>query len=302
MNQLPERDLPPGRHHLLKEHLMTEIRRETGTPARVRTTWLRPALAAAAVATAAAVTLVVLPASSGGGASGRQTDEAATALLENIALAAEHAGVPSGIRDDQFVYIKSRDAYATPRAGGPAELGPVHDREIWLSVDGRHRGLLEEDRPGNEHVTLEPTSPGSRRAADYRALSKLPTDPDEMRDWLYEISAGEVDTERPDKDYAAFVLLGDLIRESLMPPKVSAALYRAAAGIPGVTLVRHVEDSTGREGVAVTRGSGDGSDQLIFDPKTYAFLGERQLDAKGQVTGVSAVLERTVVDKAGERP
>ncbi|MET8647417.1 CU044_5270 family protein [Streptomyces sp. NPDC004675] len=189
------------------------------------------------------------------------------------------------------------------RAGaGPAGLDPVHDREIRLSVDGRHPGLLEEDRQGNEHVTPEPTSPGGGRAADHRALSKLPTDPDEMRDRLYEVGAGEVDKERPDQDYAAFVLLGDLIRESLMPPEVSAALYRAAARIPGVTLVRHVKDSAGREGVAVTRGSGDGSDRLIFDPKTYAFLGERQLDAKDQVTGGSAILERTVVDKAGERP
>jgi len=51
-----------------------------------------------------------------------------------------------------------------------------------------------------------------------------------------------------------------------------------------VTPVRHVKDSTGRPGGR--RGH----------------PGERRRDAKGQVTGVGAILERTVVDKAGERP
>ncbi|EPH44793.1 hypothetical protein STRAU_2155 [Streptomyces aurantiacus JA 4570] len=52
-----ERDLPPGRHLLLKEHLMTEIRQsqsenraEPPATARRRRPWLRPALVAGAVA------------------------------------------------------------------------------------------------------------------------------------------------------------------------------------------------------------------------------------------------------------
>jgi hypothetical protein len=301
MNQLPERDLPPGRHRLLKEHLLTEIRREDTALARARTKWLRPAIAAVAVATAATA-FVILPSSRGADASARQPDKSAAALLENVALAAEHSAAPSGIRDDQYVYIKSKVADATQVNGGPEQLDPVHVREIWLSVDGRHWGLLKEDRDGNENVRLKPGSPEAERADDYRALAKLPTDPDTMRDWLYKVSARQVDEERPDKDYAAFVLVGDLIRESLMPPQVSVALYRAAAKIPGVEVVRNVKDSAGREGVTVSRASRDEREQLIFDPKTFTFLGERELGAKGQVRGVSAILERTVVDKAGERP
>ncbi|MGW5481727.1 hypothetical protein [Streptomyces sp. NPDC004008] len=111
-----------------------------------------------------------------------------------------------------------------------------------------------------------------------------------------------MDHERPSRDAAAFVLFGDLIRESLMAPEVSAALYRAAATIPGVRVVHDVEDSAGRKGVAVTRATGRESGQPIFDPRTCTFLGGRQVDAKGQVRGASAVLPRTVADRAGARP
>ncbi|GAA3088074.1 hypothetical protein ACFQ0X_19850 [Streptomyces rectiviolaceus] len=69
-----------------------------------------------------------------------------------------------------------------------------------------------------------------------------------------------------------------------MPPEQAAALYLAASKIPGV--------------------------ELIFDKKTKEFLGERQVAVEdlptgfkeGTVTGRSAVLERVVVDKAGQRP
>lgn len=295
---------------------MTEIRQErhapATTPARRPGRWLRPAFAAAAVATAAAVTFTVLPSS---GDSGRPAaSKQAVRLLEDIALAAEHADMPSDIRDDQFVYIKSKGAYTVSENGRPGRRGPVRQREIWLSVDGKHGDLLDDDRDNAGPVKLEtsgtpPTGleedrpPHAGRATDYRALSKLPTDPDAMREWLYRVSAEEVEKERPDKDYAAFVLFGDLIHESLMPPKVSAALYRAAAQIPGVEVVPDVKDSAGREGIAITRQqSGKGREEQIFDAKTFTYLGERELDENGKVTGMSAVLERTVVDKAGQRP
>ncbi|MFD7435897.1 CU044_5270 family protein [Streptomyces sp. NPDC059861] len=299
MNEFSERDLPPGRHRLLKEHLMTEIR-QSSDPKPARRPWLRPALVAGAAAAVAvtALTVAVPSGSSGTPAASKE----AVALLEDIALAAEKSEAPGGIRDDQFVYIKSRDAYAGHVDGRRVPLEPVHDREIWLSVDGTREGLLEEDRPGNEHVPLEPDSPDNERATHYRALSALPADADEMRDWLYRTAAAQVDEERPDRDHAAFVLFGDLIRESLMPPEVGAALYRAAATIPGVEVVHGVKDSVGREGVAITR-TGDGErEEMIFDEETLTFLGERVVGADGLVDGTSAVLERTVVDRAGERP
>ncbi len=284
---------------------MTEIRYQDEKRASRRKIWLRPALTAGAVATVAALTFVALP--SGERGTSAAPGRSAVTLLQNIAFAAERTQPPGDVRDDQFVYIKSRVAYTSYVNGGPGKLEPVHDREIWLSVDGIRDGLLEEDKEHLRHQVLKysgdllgkPTAPS---ATSYRELSKLPTDPDKMLAWLYETVGKQVDNEQPDKDYRAFVLFGDLIRETLMPPKVGGALYRAAAKIPGVEVVPDVQDTAGRTGIAVTRTGADGAEeQLIFDKETYTFLGERSLD-DGEQTGSSSVMERAVVDRAGERP
>ena len=311
MNQLPElpdRDLPPGRHRLLKEHLLTEIRQEPSeTPVRRR--FLRTALVvgAAAAVTAVAVTLTV--------PSG-QPDRAATPdkpamtnkaarLLEDIALAAEHAKTPGDIRDDQFVYIKSKVAWTSQVNDEPAKLDPVHEREVWLSVDGSRKGLLDEPYQGFDHEPLDAETPGIPSNTNYRHLQTLPTDPDKMYDWLNRVSEGS-----DSKNEANFVLVGDLARESLMPPAQAAALYRAAAKISGVFVIDDTVDAAGRHGVAVARVDDGERQELIFDKKTKEFLGERAVAVedvpqgfkKGDVTARTAILERTVVDKAGQRP
>ncbi|MFD4522730.1 CU044_5270 family protein [Streptomyces sp. NPDC058470] len=306
MNQLPEQDLPPGRHQLLKEHLMTEIRREDPTPARSGSKWLRPAIVAGAVATAAAVTFVLLPAG-GTAAPGAApaASQSAVELLGDIALAAEHQRVPDGIRDGQFLYVESKVGYSTQGGGKSATVDPVHQREIWLSVDGTRWGLLEEDRLVNQHVKLEPSTPGNPTNTNYRNLQTLPTDPDTMLDWLYENSEGH-----KNEDQSAFAIVGDLVRESLLPPDVAAALFRAAAKIPGVVVVPDAVDAAGRHGVAVARVDNGQRQGLIFDEKTFEYLGERTVAVedldnglkKGQTIGTSAILKREIVDKPGQRP
>ncbi|MFD7405508.1 CU044_5270 family protein [Streptomyces sp. NPDC059866] len=301
MNQLPERDLPPGRHRLLKEHLMTEIRREAPTEQRTRPKWLRPALVAGAVAAVTAVTLT-LAAPSGEQPTPTASKEA-VALLEDIALAAEQADTLK-IRDDQFVYIKSKVGWSVYEEGKPAKLEPIHQREVWLSADGSKRGMLHDPVVRSDHELLEKETPGIPSNTNYRHLQTLPTDPDRMFDWLNSVSQGS------SKDEANFVLVGDLARESLMPPAQAAALYRAAAKIPGVFVIDDAVDAAGRHGVAVARVDDGERVELIFDKETKEFLGEREVAVedrpsgfeKGDVTGRSAILERTVVDKAGQRP
>ncbi|WP_369248363.1 CU044_5270 family protein [Streptomyces sp. R41] len=324
MNTLPEKDLPPGRHRLLKEHLMTEIRqasqvpRRDETPARVRSKWLRPAIAAVAVAAVAATVVVAMPASDGksgpGAAPGaskqvskdvsKDVPKDAATLLGDIALAAEHQKVPGNIRDDQFVYIESRVGYSVYENNKPARVEPIHEREIWLSVDGDHWGLLKEDN----HIgttKLEPDPLHTPSDTDYRNLQTLPTDPDKMLDWLHKNGNGGTS-----ENQQAFALVGDLVSESLLPPDVGAALFRAAAKIPGVVVVPDAVDAAGRHGVAVARVDGGEREELIFDRETKKYLGERVVAVedlpsgfkKGQTTGSSAILKREVVDKAGQRP
>lgn len=96
-----------------------------------------------------------------------------------------------------------------------------------------------------------------------------------------------------------------------MPAGNTAAFYRAAARIPGVTRIEDVKDPAGRHGVAVARVDKRASTatQWIFDRKTLAFLGDRSYltkdvteGKKGTVMSETAVLRRAVVDGYRERP
>lgn len=316
MNTLPEKDLPPGRHRLLKEHLMTEFRQETQHDTRtapkterpVRRAWLRPALVAGAAAAVAAGFLVALPSDDGTGVrdtAAKHTSDEAVRLLEDIALATAKKDTPDGIRDDQYVYLKSRTGYTSYGTGEKPKLEPVHDREIWKSVDGTREGLLIEDNR-NGRMELEADTPGLPGNTNYRDLATLPTDPGKMHKWLYANASGDTQS-----DERAFTFFGDLVGESLMPRDQAVALYRAATRIPAVEVVKGVKDAAGRTGIALVREDKDGlQEQLIFDPRTKEFLGEREVAArdteggvkKGELVGTKAILDREIVDKAGRRP
>ncbi|GGZ15426.1 CU044_5270 family protein [Streptomyces poonensis] len=309
--ELPEEELPPGRHRLLKEHLMSEIRQDDSAPApATRGKWLRPALAAAAVATAAVVTVVLLPSSGDGGTSTRPPSRATVALLEDIALAAEHQDGYGDIRDDQFVYVDSKVSWAQYEEGEKTKIPPLHRLETWHSVDGTRVGLVRETGRGQWKTETDPRpgQAGYEVSTNYRHLATLPTDPDEMYDWLRETAPKYSGQET---NQAMFVLVNDLIRDAIVPPEQSAALYRAVARIPGVTVVENAVDAAGRKGVAITRDDPDNPtrDEWIFDKETHEFLGERSVatedysDVKeGTVTSNTAVLHRAVVDEAGQRP
>jgi hypothetical protein len=101
----------------------------------------------------------------------------------------------------------------------------------------------------------------------------------------------------------AFTTIGDLLREAIAPPRVSAALYRAAALIPGVTVVADATDAVGRHGVAVAMTVEGVQYEWIFSKQTLRYLGERDINlANGSTAGEAAVLQRAFVDHAGQIP
>ncbi|WP_419997064.1 CU044_5270 family protein [Streptomyces boninensis] len=316
MNDFPkhsERDLPPGRHLLLKEHLMREIR-QSEAPVEKRRPWLRPVIAAGAVAAVAAGLIVGLePGGSGSGDDVPPQGKSATQLLNRIAAVAAKEPAPREVRDDQFMYIRSKSSYDSVK-GEPCKLKPATQREIWESVDGKHDGLLRDRRVDRKDMKLPwQDSYGGKDAENYREYEQLPTTTEGMLGWLYEKRDEEKTT-----DAAAFTLVGDTIRESVLPPKVSAAMYRATAKIPGVTVVNDAVDFLGRPGVAITRQENHGVEtrvELIFDKETLEYLGEREVLLEGRtdgdpelacepgtVLGTSATLQRAIVDKPGQRP
>jgi hypothetical protein len=137
----------------------------------------------------------------------------------------------------------------------------------------------------------------------YRLLQTLPTNPHALLAMIYRVERGH----GPGPDQEAFVTIGDLLRNTIAPPKVAAALYRAAALIPGVTLIPHATDAIGRPGVAVARiGPGvDGGirDELIFSRATLQLIGERTVIARtGTTTSATAIIDRAFVDHRGQIP
>ncbi|MBC6468554.1 CU044_5270 family protein [Actinomadura alba] len=138
---------------------------------------------------------------------------------------------------------------------------------------------------------------------DYAYLSRLPADTAGMRRHLF------TRLEHSTNPYTeAWSRVAGMLREAYLPAAQRAALFRAAATIPGVVSVPVSTDAAGRKGVAaalVVRELGI-REEYIFDPKTYQYLGERSvvIDAArakapvGSVLTSSALLRVSVADSA----
>ena len=312
----PAPDLPADRLQILKEHLMVEYRRAAGnrrpTPRRRRAR--RPLLAAvgagAVLAAVAATALaLVLP-----GGQPAPASPAAVELLAKVANVAARQPAPA-VGNSEFMYIRSEVAYAVYNNGSQTPtMEPLHERQIWLPVANVcDWGLVIEE---GQRTTLAPSpggspsfavkcGPGNLDNATYRLLQSLPTDPRTLLSQIYAFDQANGEGQALGSDGEAFVTIGDLIRETIVPPSTAAALYRAAALIPGVTLIGRVTTVEGQPGIAIAWTSRQDRYEWIFDPATLQYVGERDYDmstGKPVVTGNAAVLQRAFVSKAGQLP
>ena len=310
-------DLSADRHRDLKDAFMQTITDvpELAQPKPARRRWAMIAAPAAAFAVAAVAITAVTVSRQANGPEGSAApiiavDPGSAAgvapLIDRLALAA--GGRPSTpVGSGQFVYIRSKVARlvfekplspdGSQSAGeDPMMLDKVHSREIWLPATAGSQGKIREH---GDLFGLDGARPNSFYA-------DLPTDPDALLRKIYTDTKGQ--GQNPDDQ--AFDYIGEALRESILPPQVAAALYRAAAKIPGVVLVRDSVDAAGRHGAAVAHTDIQGERrEWIFDRTTFTYLGERSylvrntgLGKAGMLTGTTAVLERGVVNKAGTTP
>ncbi|UZK58117.1 CU044_5270 family protein [Streptomyces drozdowiczii] len=325
-----ERDLPPGRHLHHKETLMQLIDQDGDrATARPRPRLLRPAVLLPAAGLALGGVLFTTLAVTDQGETPRTTAAAtaprgATVLLDRIATVASKSDATE-VTDAQYVYVRTLQAENTGAFGGPVKLGRPGEREVWMAQKSGpviHEGLIHQD---GRYYPIEVGVPDGEKPVGYPAglnrptytwLASLPTDPDALlRRLAAEITADQdarntpADERDPDQD--AFEAIGELLRETLMPPQTAAALYKAAARIPGVSVDSDAVDAAGRHGIGVARDDERAGRRTawIFDAKTLAYLGERtyltrdtSMGPKGTVTNTSAVLERAVVDALREKP
>ena len=328
-----ERDLPAARKQILKEHLMTEFRQ--ADPGRGRT---RPrpkfrrtgtVLVAGAVLAAAAVTIATAAAvrthTSQPAPPAAQPAAPATAaqLLARVANAAARQPAPV-VRDSDFTYIRSMVAYEVDSISNGHEttsMEKLHERQIWLPVANIcTTGLLIEN---GERTPISPfpvtsdgkvdrhppkgtpmpnfTCPSEGHLGDttYRLLQSIPTQPDALLAYL---KAGKKWTnDDPPTE------IGDMIRETIMPPALAAALYRLAATLPGASLVPHATNAAGRAGIGIMWTSKTArqvyKNEWIFDQATLRFIGEKTYDpGTGRLTGESAITQQAFTAQAGRLP
>ncbi|MCX4857985.1 CU044_5270 family protein [Streptomyces canus] len=321
-----ERDLPAGRHQFHKEQMMVQIREDLRTTAVApvrRNPFLRRAVLLPAMACALAGAVVGGLALTGGGDAnaslatgpalttriGATDAQGADRLLDHISLAAADTS-ETAVRDDQFLYIASKVASTYPKTVDDKTTvvsQKLHSRQVWESPDGRNGWLIEPGNTSEDGITLAGPNPLS---SAYHRLAQLPTEPGALLRKIYQESDATRDPEVP-RDQAAFVAIGDLLTESYPPANLTAALYKAAGEIPGVVAVDDAVDAVGRHGVAIARldeQSGQRT-EWIFDKKTYAFLGERNVQVepsetfkKGTVTFTIAITQRAVVNEMKEVP
>jgi hypothetical protein len=150
--------------------------------------------------------------------------------------------------------------------------------------------------------------------------AKLPTDAASMMRYIRKTSGLDPSIQ--------FQHLSDLLGEFYLTAEQRTALFGAAAQIPGVVAVDNAVDILGRSGVAVSitsryaqptvqaygpkpsgpavltnvpTGSGEMRQQLIFDAKTYAYLGYRTIadNDPADARYGSSVLTTAIVNRAG---
>jgi hypothetical protein len=314
-------DMSPAHRQRLKDHLVTEIRRAKTTRSLVPGRWRftsphgrlrRQAFLIMGAGAAVAAGVIAIGVTSEGDLAPASHD--AVQLLAKVANAAARQPVPQ-VQDSQYMYLETVVAYASPPL--PMKVGSPLPRRIhlkkltsqsWSPVSNVCRTGLERTIPPKGPATsarfdaqgaFKCPSIGSLNAPSYRLLQTLPTNPGTLLAMIYRVEHGH----GPSPDQEAFVTIGDLLRSTIAPPKVTAGLYRAAALIPDVTLVPHATDAIGRPGVAIAQTAGSVREELIFSTTTLRLIGERTVVVRtGVTTSATAIIARAFVDHLGQLP
>lgn len=295
---------------------MDHIERDQATtPVRPTRRLLRPAFLAPVTALALAGVLTAgIALSDGGGKPATETAadmRPAAALLGQISDAAGQRSTLD-VRDDQFVYTREKVREAD-LSSGKAVVSPLKDYEKWIAQEPgplKKLGLIRSDGetfPMNAELGDTEGTPAGFSRPTYHWLGSLPTDPGELLDYLY---AKTPHADGRQRDQAVFEQIGELLG-GVVPPRTAAALYQAAAKIPGVTEAPRARDAIGRSGLGIAREDKRYGvhTEWVFDKKDFSFLGSRSYLTKdapygkaGTLLSSTAETRTAVVDKAGQVP
>ena len=279
----------------------------TAVPAVGRRPLLRIAVAGVA---AAAVTATVVVTQNTGEQTPRTQTVSATTVLRGAAAEALRTEKPVAPRDDQFIYTKEV-IERRPVSGGPVKKWVD---ESWSSVDGSEKGYVSE-LGHKQWVPAFKPGQGTWPPSRWSELKELPTDPGKLTATLRDMG-GKPDYGRPttaDEWPMVQIFLSGLLRHSVLPKGLRAAAFEALAAAPGVKALPGRTEFNGHTALGVRYVIGppgtswkDGGRTLLFDAKTYQYLGLRERAKTKQGTKAydqsQYIVASGVVDRVFQRP
>ena len=261
-------------------------------------------------------------------------------VLRTAAAIAETQPIEPVPGPGQYFYTRSREAYLTSVGFNPRCATHPCDREhpweatrewsvltprvrqTWIGANGAGRARVVSAKPefltaGQRRAWKAAGSPhlGSSSVEDFALTGQpfldtlnLPTRPKALRKLIEARKIPLVDG--PPGEAETFTLIGDMLRNTYLPPAFRAALYRVTAELPKVQLLGEVKDPVGRSGVGIAYSKGRTRHELIFDKETSALLGEREVAVypvaelqvpRGTEIGSVTYLGSKVVDSLGKK-
>jgi hypothetical protein len=147
-------------------------------------------------------------------------------------------------------------------------------------------------------------TPGTWQTPNAEFMASLPRDPDQLYDRLRKDTAGRGN----DENMEMLVYVADMLRSGLVPADLRAALYRTLAKVPGLEITEQVANLDGQKGTSYGISADGQRHDVIIDPATGQFIGERQVVEEGyEYVPAGTVTEYTsvttaVVSGMGARP
>ncbi|GIF20087.1 hypothetical protein BJ973_002007 [Actinoplanes tereljensis] len=162
----------------------------------------------------------------------------------------------------EWVLRRSDTGERTYPDGRPGPDDGIAAPETWRGRCGDffpQPGVDSCDRPGNWQEPTDSFVDGLTR--DSRRLF------DQLR--------RETDGHGQDPDQEVLVYVADALRSGLLPADLRAALYRALALLPTLTITERTTTLDGRTGTALGIAAAGERREIVIDPVSGAFIGER---------------------------
>jgi hypothetical protein len=138
---------------------------------------------------------------------------------------------------------------------------------------------------------------GGHIPVSYAGLRSLPGNPLALDRYFASLHLG---VQQPAAN-REFRIIEDLLISYVMPPALTAELYRALGDVPGVTVNDHAVDAAGRTGlglqISVPTTNGPPAyqvDELVINPSTYELMGWQDF-LRGQLLWGTAVVKSALV-------